>query len=490
MKFYFVASGALSTEQLTRMRSADVPFAPTSAAGGWIGVRSGIGFSETGFSQLLDVLGGRVTKETVLDGQEKQQLVEPKLVFDRTPKPVVISEVETSKDIKPLLTVIREILLPRAGSDIILRSAGGTSVDSYSVKFSPYTGNRRRLPPPGYIYLWGTSNSLSNRCAMQSCRLWSIDLPPTAPMIPGPSKSPIVDFYNTVVGEVTNNVALCLFNLLAENLPVSLAQVVFRYFVEDLTEIWFGTKDSKAAHLRLRKKQREEFFREETVKAGLQALDRSLRQQHERLDQVREEIALLNRQLMLLMAHREGAIRAIEGISTDLDKKKQTLSDQYDLMRSHKRVDDVIVHSRFIEIRTSTVYCQHRITRGWHEIGRMVIRIYTDPPKKSDSGSTPTITVENLTHRRNTIRDGFHHPHVWPEGNLCMGGYQKQMNELLISHDYASLLGLIIFFLETHTPTDAAGKYLDMWPELTGSQVEALVAKGILPEERKGENHA
>ena len=70
-----------------------------------------------------------------------------------------------------------------------------------------------------------------------------------------------------------------------------------------------------------------------------------------------------------------------------------------------------------------------------------------------------------------------------------MGGYQKQMNELLIAHDYASLLGLIIFFLETHTPTDAAGQYLHRWPELKAPQVEALVAKGVLPKENKGESH-
>ena len=484
MKFYFVGAGVLNSAQLDRLHYAGVPVSDSTAPR-WLSSklpsRPGFAFAEEHFQKMLEVLGGRVIKTAVLDKFDDQQLVEPKLIFDKTPAPVVMADSNLPKGEEALLRVLRKRLLPRSKSDIILRYAGGTEVDTTNAVSPIFSYHKTgKFPPPPssplYIYLWGAPKGSRKQPRTQGYRLWTVDIPPTCPITPVQSTHGklLFDFYNTAIGQLNGNVACCYFDLLMAALPVYHAEIIFDFFAEDLAELLFGNPKSQFEHAELRRQQRDEFFRKNFAAVGLQGYTHSLNQQRRRLAEATEKIASLDADLRRAIMQREGALRAIAGIESDAEEGSKNIDQQYDLLRANKKVTDVIVHPGVIEVRTSYLYCKHRDTGEWHELGEMAIHIYTHPATK------PPFVVENLTRRIKGVTEGMHHPHVFADGHLCMGSYERTMIEYLATHDYSSLVGLIIYFLETHTPGDAAGKYLGNWPKLSPAKTNALIKDGTL----------
>lgn len=74
------------------------------------------------------------------------------------------------------------------------------------------------------------------------------------------------------------------------------------------------------------------------------------------------------------------------------------------------------------------------------------------------------INFHNLTRLVDGYRDRMHAPHVFNNGEACLGNFGDIAAPLIAQREYGTLFTMAIAFLETANENDAAGRYVRRWP--------------------------
>jgi hypothetical protein len=131
------------------------------------------------------------------------------------------------------------------------------------------------------------------------------------------------------------------------------------------------------------------------------------------------------------------------------------LGQEFDRLLELASVIDVKVSDGVLTVTTDLIYCRNPITNIMLEIGAFDILIPTEGGE---------IRWFNRTRRVTGYKEGMNAPHVFPEGNACLGNVKDLMPRLIAQRDFASVVQVAIAFVESVNVDDHAGKHIGNWP--------------------------
>jgi hypothetical protein len=133
----------------------------------------------------------------------------------------------------------------------------------------------------------------------------------------------------------------------------------------------------------------------------------------------------------------------------------ESFGEEYEGLLKVPKVKDVRVEANAIAIFTEVLNCRDDRTGRLHEIGAFKIQI-------PFQGSSPIWT--NLTRKVDGYKERQNHPHIWSEGDACLGSSETLFQDLFASREFAIAAQLAIEFVESANTKDPAGKYISKWP--------------------------
>ncbi len=108
-----------------------------------------------------------------------------------------------------------------------------------------------------------------------------------------------------------------------------------------------------------------------------------------------------------------------------------------------------------IVVFTEILNCRDNRTGYLHEIGAFKIEL-------PFGGTSPIWT--NLTRRVHGYKADQHSPHIWAEGNACLGNAPSIFPDLFANRQFAVAAPIAIEFVENANTNDPAGKHISSWP--------------------------
>ena len=125
---------------------------------------------------------------------------------------------------------------------------------------------------------------------------------------------------------------------------------------------------------------------------------------------------------------------------------------------NYKTTKKIILTSDEIIVQTNTLYINEEVEEKRYLLGEMEIHM---PTNVCDG-----IRLYNLTGTRNAYSTGMHHPHVFAEGDPCLGSFSKTITECRARDNFFGLYLTLINFCRTVDIEDDAGKYIIAWDEV------------------------
>ncbi|MEI6118427.1 MAG: hypothetical protein WCP92_04230 [bacterium] len=141
-------------------------------------------------------------------------------------------------------------------------------------------------------------------------------------------------------------------------------------------------------------------------------------------------------------------------LTSDKTDFLKDLGIEFDKLLQIPKVMNVITEAGgLVHVYTDTLYCTDPRTNLVHEIGKFKISV-----------NTSGVKWENLTRQVDAYEDGQMAPHIWKEGNACLGNMEHIFPELIANYEYSVVIQLAIQFVESVNVDDSAGKHIDKWP--------------------------
>ena len=166
-------------------------------------------------------------------------------------------------------------------------------------------------------------------------------------------------------------------------------------------------------------------------------------------------------------------IRETQGQEQKLQQLKlsnileEKFGEEYDKLLSLPQIIRVAVDDNVLKVYTETLYCVDPRTNKNHEIGEFEIKI----PMDGRGG----VRWNNLTRRVDGYSSNQMAPHIWKDGDACLGNTKEIFPELIANYEFSIVALMAIQFVESVNVDDAAGKHIHLWPE----------AKKIIKEPKK-----
>jgi hypothetical protein len=108
-----------------------------------------------------------------------------------------------------------------------------------------------------------------------------------------------------------------------------------------------------------------------------------------------------------------------------------------------------------IEFTTRPLLAMDDRSGAYHLIGRLNVKV---------NMGTGAVTVMNLDRQVNAFSGQMHAPHVWNNGDPCLGNFSDTVAGFLASGDWYAAIELTIAFLESANTDDPAGSRVHLWP--------------------------
>jgi hypothetical protein len=144
----------------------------------------------------------------------------------------------------------------------------------------------------------------------------------------------------------------------------------------------------------------------------------------------------------------------------EIEKAKQS----YDKCLELNKVLSISLEGDHVNINTKNLYAYVSNTDKWYDIGTFLIIIGINTDRYDESN---TVKVYNTKHTINGYEQNMNAPHIFSDGHICHGNLGSQLIDSYRNRDLYSLVYQIIIFIESVNTTDAAGKYITNWPEVT-----------------------
>ena len=156
---------------------------------------------------------------------------------------------------------------------------------------------------------------------------------------------------------------------------------------------------------------------------------------------------------------------------TNAKKNIDKLLNEIKLIKTFPKIKDVEINNDEIKVYTNPLRIFEPVYEHYYFLGEMLFVI----PHNINN----LIRIYNLTDRRCGYSNDMHHPHIFRDGNPCLGNASDVFSLYRDSKDYAMLVNAIIQFCESVDIEDVAGNYVASWDEIDENWAVIKEANGI-----------
>lgn len=186
--------------------------------------------------------------------------------------------------------------------------------------------------------------------------------------------------------------------------------------------------------------------RKQSLLAGTQELNEQINQQQKLMNSLYWNLGQRKKELAELDDAGD------QWTETQRDRKLSAL-------RADPKIENIGIDpntKKIFYVETTALYCTDPRTEILHEIGKFRIKINFNDYK---------IKWINLSCYINGFRNDMQAPHVFSEGNACMGSAGNNFLSMMQKGDLLGIVMYAIQFIESVYIEDCAGKYIDKWPQ-------------------------
>jgi hypothetical protein len=234
-------------------------------------------------------------------------------------------------------------------------------------------------------------------------------------------------------------------------------QTLFRKILTEVAAVWSLTPEQyiereKQIRLARRPQSRIEYMKvcSGRIKKQVESLEKQLVNTQRRIDEL---------QASLIASIRDG--KRIEGSIPSLrdmaNKDDEKYGSEFDKLLSLPLVEEVEVSPTKVKVYTDTLYCVDSRTRKKHEIGKFRIELPI-----AEAGAV--VRWFNLTRQVNGVRTNMNAPHIYSDGNACLGNTSEVFPSLLAAYEFSAAAQIAIAFAQSANVEDLAGAYINRWP--------------------------
>ncbi len=161
----------------------------------------------------------------------------------------------------------------------------------------------------------------------------------------------------------------------------------------------------------------------------------------------------------------DGQERKLEQLEATRPQIIERYAAEFDKLFDLPHITAVKVEDNVISVFTDRIYVEQG--GSTYDIGNFRIDIYTD-------GSNGGVRMFNLTRRVNGSKEKMHAPHVFPNGEPCLGNLKEAIPQYIGAYEYSVVAMLAIQYLQSVNVDDMAGKYIDSWPKVQKESKEEI----------------
>lgn len=338
---------------------------------------------------------------------------------------VVENEGVTGRRAVVLSSLVKEILAPVVGSNVVIRNCAGQNAN-------PVEDGKFRI----FLY----SSPIGAPCMVAPERVWGHRMLKREPAFaPSANGMPIIDDNGFIVGEI-----------------------IGRNLYLHMQFIHFGAKMEAALAAKLLVEVRKEVTsavgadrQAITEKVGEHFVDECLRQFSEGKGR-----KVTSAEVSQAQANFSSQLRAARLDEFNLFRLQaapgEEIGREFDELMNLANVKNVRVEGDLIVVTTDKIYCVHPKTNVKYDIGAFDIHISTADNMIKWFNKTRKVTGGN---------GAMNAPHVDGNGNACMGNTKDLFPNLISRREYSSAIQLAIAFVEAVNVDDAWGAHIGRWPE-------------------------
>ena len=152
---------------------------------------------------------------------------------------------------------------------------------------------------------------------------------------------------------------------------------------------------------------------------------------------------------------RDGQERKLEQMEAARPQVVEKYAAEFEKLAELPHVMRVAMEGNKISVFTDRIYCDHDGRR--YDIGDFRIEVYMD-------GSNGGVRMFNLTRQVSAHSSGMHAPHVFRDGNPCLGNLKEAIPQYIGEYEYSVVVMLCVQYLQSVNVNDDAGKYISQWP--------------------------
>lgn len=237
---------------------------------------------------------------------------------------------------------------------------------------------------------------------------------------------------------------------------------VFRRLLEEVVIEMSSTPQQKADRRRQQAEERRRRSREQYVRECAKRFEKTVEGTKRAIETGHAEVRRMQDALVKKIRETHGSERKLEQLEARRPNETEKYGQEFDKLLNVPKVLDLQAGEGVISVFTDTLFCTDPRSGKRHEIGKFRIEL-----------STQGCSVRwfNLTRRIAAYKSDQMAPHIWSDGSACLGNTGEIFPELLGNYEYAAAAVVAIQFAESVNVDDAAGKFIDRWPEAPALEV-------------------
>lgn len=166
-------------------------------------------------------------------------------------------------------------------------------------------------------------------------------------------------------------------------------------------------------------------------------------------------VTKLQEELVKKIREARGAECKLEQLEASRGAQAEGYGQEFDKLLVVPKVMRVEAKEGKVVVYTDTLYCLDPRTGVRHEIG--AFRIELDTTRGAPRWF-------NLTRRVDAYKSQQMAPHIWSDGDACLGNTAEVFPELIGNYEFAAAALVAIQFVESVNTDDSAGKHIIRWP--------------------------
>lgn len=230
---------------------------------------------------------------------------------------------------------------------------------------------------------------------------------------------------------------------------------IFRRLCEEVAVEMTASPEKKAYRRRQFEEAQRAQSRDAYIKECSKRFEKTLEGTRSKIVETRKKIIDIQTSLVRAIREARGEERKLQQLEACRGGEQDAYGEEFDKLLAVPKVRRVDAREGKIVIHTDILFCVDPRTGKKHEIGAFCIELDTQR-------GAPRWT--NLTRRVDGYKRNQMAPHIWENGDACLGNTAEVFPELIGNYEYAAAAMIAIQFVESVNTDDPAGKHIDRWP--------------------------